>query len=587
MHEMLNNKKEEILLYLSDGKINNFTKDDTIDITEKWNDILDYPDSLHKLKGKKDISVKTIVDDYIKPIFIINNQTRVIHPILLILFHDILTNDKFIKFTFDDDFVLITSKMYHETEVREQTQHTFNIYWKLINDSKLYDFFDYYIFDSKNKIMREIRDSLCYKVTVEKLISTTKLFADMKNKRYNDLCFSLDVDEKIKKEYIRNKLYKLYDDDTATYKYSQLKEKEKNMSSKEKEFQNLILLEINESHHEKDKDFRRKVNIYYDTGRIINEYYLITDKIEVIYQKLIKEIAKIIYQNYDQDIGFLFYLNLVENIDLEDAEFFYDIYINKEATLSKILEYFNSWEFNDRNKFLKKIKKELCVKNNEKFNPTLYFKEFNEENFEDSILNYVGITKLMFIPQIDDFLYFKNIHEIVSLYTKFNEGFFNSITNFLASDEESNIHRYLYHHERDKKLDNLGVNFLFSSLKFFLDEGFADVIKDPKNKVHHIELNKKVPILMKSKWNNDFVNYNNLLSYGDSLEETVEKSFSNTAPSQYRLENHKIVDSSIIKLLEQFQKNKIEELNNIKEELQQYKLKEAEKKNRKIRKLNL
>ena len=380
---MIDDVKNEILEYLLNEDRVLFDSNKEIKLDCKWDPILSYPDKLRDLRRQK--TSRNIIVNKVRDILLEN--IRAIHPILLIIFsYELQDYIKYTKMSCDNDEVIIQLKSKNKTklkEIRPQINSTFKLYWKLFNDRKIKNLAKYYM----NDLIEEIINSLYYNVTVEQLINLNQTFIETKKLRYNDLCLSIDIsDEVLQKNLCKNK----YD--------NYIKNRE-NLSEKQQEFQNKILIEVNENHHLPRIDFLRKITIYETTGKTIIDYNISDDDIDIIYIKIMKEISKLIFKNYDEDLGFIFYLTTVEGMSIGDADFFLNIHNNtttkmKGLSIKIILDRFKDWVYVDKKNFMKLIKSELD--NDE------YFIEQNEE-FKNSLLSSLGVDRLIFLPRKTDF----------------------------------------------------------------------------------------------------------------------------------------------------------------------------------------
>ena len=95
LYELLNLHKHNILTYLFDDNINiiNFEENKTIKLDEKWVSILNYPEKLYVLRRKnttKSVIVSLVIES------LLNKKDRAINPILIIIFHNELS--EYIKY---------------------------------------------------------------------------------------------------------------------------------------------------------------------------------------------------------------------------------------------------------------------------------------------------------------------------------------------------------------------------------------------------------------------------------------------------------------------------------------------------------
>lgn len=507
--EYLNEQQYKILEYLFNiEEIELFILDKDIKLNIKWNTILNYPDNLNSLKlsyttRSKILSILTEL--------LLNNKCRCIHPILLLLFHyELRDYIKYNNISQNENEILfqLTSKNKKKIkELRPQINSTFKLYWKLINDKKIKSFVNHYF---ENDLVQEIINSLYYKVSIEELIDLNNTVIETKKIRFNDICLSIDVDDELLEKYMKKKDYETY-----------IKNKE-NLSEKHQQFQNKILIEINENHHQPSIDFIRKTNIYELTGKTIIDYNILDDDIEIVYNNILKEISKSIYKNYDKNLGIIFYLVNIENIDISSASFFLEIYnkttkTKKGIPIKNILSIFNEWEYVNKINFIKIIKLEL--------DSDEYFIEANEE-FKNSLLSSLGVDKLIFLPRKTDFINCNEMIEFVKIYNKFREGFFNTIENFLIDKEENNIIIYLlkkliYREEYEK--------FKQPLIDAFLEKMLNEDVKTTVEKKFKIELDTYLPILQKSKSKLDVIDKTIIKKTSSyKVSEIIDENFNNT-----------------------------------------------------------
>ena len=154
--ELLNTHKMNILNYLFNKDITNFEENKNIKLGEKWDSVLNYPDELFTLRRtetNKLIILSRIITS------LLDKKDRVIHPILLIIFHNELSEHiKYIEMSNDDDefdIQLLPKNKKKLKEIKPQINITFKIYWKLINDIKIDNFLIYY---KKNDLVKESQE---------------------------------------------------------------------------------------------------------------------------------------------------------------------------------------------------------------------------------------------------------------------------------------------------------------------------------------------------------------------------------------------------------------------------------------------
>ena len=154
--ELLNMHKNNTLNYLftEENIIKKFEDDEETMLTDKWDPLLNYPNELYTLrrtKTKKSIILSRIVTS------LLEKKDRVIHPILLIIFHSELSEYiKYCEIVDDEDeykIQLLPKNKKILKGIKPQINYTFKIYWKLINDVKIKQFNNYY---SQNELVKEI-----------------------------------------------------------------------------------------------------------------------------------------------------------------------------------------------------------------------------------------------------------------------------------------------------------------------------------------------------------------------------------------------------------------------------------------------
>jgi hypothetical protein len=525
---ILNNIKDQILQYLfndNNKEINLFVSNKEVKLNKRWDPILNYPNELFILRRtniSRNIIVKKVIDG------LLANINRVIHPILLIIFfyelQDYIKYTEISKENEDDDIVIqLTSKNKKVLkEIRPQINSTFKLYWKLLNDKKIKTFASHYF---GNDLVEEIINSLYYKITVEQLINLNTTIIETKKIRFNDLCLSLDISD----EVLENNLSK--------NKYDNFIKNKEILSEKQQEFQNKILIEINENHHLPSIDFLRKTTIYEATSKTIIDYNIKDDNLDLIYSKIMKEISKLIFKNYDEDLGFIFYLITIENMSIGDATFFLNIHNNttkknKGLSVKIILDIFKVWEYVDKKNFMKLIKLEL---DNE-----VYFIEQNDD-FKNSLLSSLGVDRLIFLPRKSDFINCDDLIRFVKMYNKFRVSFFKTIETFLTSDDENNIIIHL--------LKKLNSKEEFEKFKQPLIDHFLEKIKNDDlilniEEEFSIELDKYLPILMKSKSKFNKIDINIMKnSFGEKVSNLLEEHYDS---SKSEIQNRKLIPKKII-----------------------------------------
>jgi hypothetical protein len=525
--EYLNKQKDKILKYLfNTEEIELFTSNKNIKLNIKWNTILNYPEELNSLK----LSCTSRLNILSKSTEILLNN-KCIHPILLLLFHYELRD--YIKYnTSHNDnndneihFQLTSKNKKKIKELRPQINTTFKLYWKLINDTKIQSLANHYF---ENNLIQEIINNLYYQISIEELINMNDTIIETKKIKFNDICLNIDIDKKILEKNMMKCNYNIYI------------ENRDNLSKNHQYFQNKILISINESNYHSSIDFTRKTNIYETTGKLIIDYNLVDDDIEIVYNNILKEISKLIYKNYDKNLGIIFYLVNIENINISIASFFLEIYNNttktkKGISIKYILSIFNEWEYVDKKSFMKMIKLELD--NNE------YFIE-ESDDLKNALLSSLGVDKLIFLPRKTDFINCNEMIEFVKIYNKFREGFFNTIENLLMDREENNIIIYLlkkliYREEYEK--------FKQPLIDAFLEKILNEEVKSIVEKKFKIELDTYLPILQKSKSKSDIIDKSIIKkTSGYKISEIIDENFDN---KKSEIKKRVFIPNSIIEFI--------------------------------------
>jgi hypothetical protein len=501
--ELLDIHKNNILNYIFNKEkiIKNFENNKEVILTDKWDLLLNYPNELYTLRRTtttKSVILTRIVNS------LLDKKDRIIHPMLLIIFYIELS--EYIKYCEIDEnedeynIQLLPKNKKILKEIKSQINFTFKIYWKLINDKIIKKFTYFY---EENELVTEIINSLYYKITVEELIRLNQTYVETKKIRFNDLCINLDIDDKLHEKI-------------SPIKYIDFQKTRKKLNESQCQFQNKILIEINESHHEPMIDFLRKTSIYQTTGKVIIDYNIAIDEIENVYIKIMKEISKTIYKNYDEHLGIMFYLTTVENIHIKMADFFLEIKKSIDGfPIKKILNIFKNWGFVDKKNFMKIIKKEL--------NNDIYFVKKDEYEIKNSLLSPNGIDRLIFLPRSDDFVNSEEILDFVEIYTKFRQGFFNTIESFLNNYEENNIIIYL--------VNKLSMREDFQHFKeplitALLEKAMTPDIIDAVENKFNIKLDKRLPILIKSQSKYHNIELNIMKNtFGDKVADILEENF--------------------------------------------------------------
>jgi hypothetical protein len=227
-----------------------------------------------------------------------------------------------------------------------------------------------------------------------------------------------------------------------------------------------------------------------------------------------KEISKTIYKNYDETLGIMFYLVTVENIKIKMAEFFLDIRKN-DTSIKKILCIFKNWKYKNKENFMRLIEKEL--ENN------IFISKKDQYDFKDSLLSPTGVDRLIFLPRSDDFENTEELLDFVKIYTKFREGFFNTIESFLNNNEENSIIIYLVNKlSMREEFQNFKEPLITALTKKALNPDIIQAIEEKFN----VKLDKNLPILIKSdnKYHNIELNIMKN-TFGDTVANIIEERF--------------------------------------------------------------
>jgi hypothetical protein len=98
------------------------------------------------------------------------------------------------------------------------------------------------------------------------------------------------------------------------------------LNESKNEFFNSIIIEINELRHSKILDQERKLSIYRKTGKISLDLYILEDNFDNFCEELLEKISSHIFKTTDTQLGILFYLTCVEKININEAEYFLNIF---------------------------------------------------------------------------------------------------------------------------------------------------------------------------------------------------------------------------------------------------------------------
>lgn len=421
MEEIMNNLKtirNNILLDLFNNDetcVNNFINNNQVKLNNSFEFMLEYPNCLYKFLVKETNIIE--LSDEIKKI-IVKNEDRCIHPALIIICYDKL--EGYIRFTnvYDEygNGYFLSIRSIHK--IRQQTINIFEIYYKLLTEQKLNYFFKTY---ETNILISEIKKSLYYKLTVEKIVRTFLNLFDAKNYRFSDLTINLNVSKEIYEQHVSEKMKQ---------KNLELISK-KNLNDIQKDYLKQLIVEINEGHHIPLIDNIRKLSIYTTTGKLSIDYSITNMNFMDIFKNILKEISKVIYKYYDETIGVIFYCSVVSNLDVDYAPFFWSLHQNTKITNKGV-------QINEVVNFLKifglsKPKKLLEIILNELEDDEEYFHELNYDNYNSSFLNSLGVDRVLLLPRKNDF---PKIKSVIKIYNEFKTEFFNSMINFFNDDDE-------------------------------------------------------------------------------------------------------------------------------------------------------
>ena len=156
-----------------------------------------------------------------------------------------------------------------------------------------------------------------------------------------------------------------------------------------------------------------------------------------------------------------------------------------------------------------------------------------------------SVDRLIFLPRSDDFVRFEEIINFVTIYTKFREGFFNTIESFLNNDEEESIIIYLVNklskQEDCQKFKESIITVLLEKI-----QNNPDIIEDIEEKFN-ITFDKYLPILIKSE--NKFHNIElNIMkkTFGNKVANIIEERF-DTVNSE--IKNRLFISEEIISFI--------------------------------------
>jgi len=398
-------------LFSNQKQIDDFKNNGTILSSDKWSNLLSYPNHFSVYIDQEcslNILANLVREYFLNYGYYKKEYIRVIHPALIIICYEKLIDIIQIKENKikKETMIFAINKL---EKVRFQTNICFQLFWKLILDENIESFFNYYK-RNKNNMMVDALNSLIFNSTIEEEISMDGSPYDYCNRRYIDYCLSLDHNDKDK---LPGKIQK---------KIKLLEDKEKYM--------NKILIEFNEEHHEKDIDEIRKLNVFTKTNVILNQFFkvdkkMIRDEPEInisqFYKNILKHVSKTIYKNIDETAGIIFYLVCLEDFDIDTSIFFLDIYKNGNCfPLNTIINWFESNGFNKAKKFFKK-------------NYDEYKDDIIKEEDDEIYLNECGIDNVILLPRQSDW---DDIKRIKALYTNFRVKYFDSIFNFMESNDD-------------------------------------------------------------------------------------------------------------------------------------------------------
>lgn len=487
--DVLNNNKTFLLRYLLNDET--FILDNTINIKEikidaKWEFLLSYPDQLRRFRYSENFTLKDLTLQLIEILKItdVQKQARMIHPGILILCHDLLGEAINFKYLGNTSIISIKSKIeiknrfgnVKKLELREQTINCFQIYTRLLNHPKLMKFYQE---NKENEIKRTVISNIWFQFEIEKLINMSLKNYDSKTCRLADYVINLlSITPKLAE--INSKKYLLFE-----------KFKEKNEEYEDLiNFYNSLICEFQESHHAKTPDIERKYAVFKKTGQVSMEYFSQDTKFEDFINQLLKNIAKLIYLNIDEKFGILFYMSVIDDFVISLAPFFLDLH---EKTKIGVKVKYLGEQLKNISSFKRINDYYLIIKNILTYNDNTikaYFKTYDKNNFNESILNSLGVDK--FILSIPRDLYNAQI-EIEINYNKFKEGYFNLLFNFLETD---NDHEEMIDMVIKKTAGLMDVSHLTKyTIEFILEQLKDYNIRTYIESKHNIQLNGVFPIL--------------------------------------------------------------------------------------------
>ena len=170
----------------------------------------------------------------------------------------------------------------------------------------------------------------------------------------------------------------------------------------------------------------------------------------------------------------------------------------------------------------------------------IYFVKKDEIDFKNSLLSNLGVERLIFLPKNDDFIKSEEMVIFVNIYTKFREGFFNTIESFLSNDEENII---IYLVNKLSMREDL-QKFKDPLISIFVEKTFNPELIEAVEEKFNVKLDKNLPILMKSQSKYDNIEYNIMKNtFGNKVSEILEENlniFNST------IKNRKFINKEII-----------------------------------------
>ena len=464
-----------------------FLKNKKISLPKQFNNMIGYPKSYFKFKKIKRLELFEIIKKIIR-----EKVCRGIHPNWLIIYYQDLINIGYIfpkcnlkNCDYDVYEFRKTDKFGKKKDVRKQINESFKIHSYLLLDP-----------DFKKCIGKNYYNLLITNSYIERHVAADKI----DNSKYIDM------------------IYNLGDNDLS------------------------VPIEVQESHHDKEEDTKRKNQIFALTGKDLVLYYIEKSSFDKVYNEIMISFSKVIMK-LDKIKGITLYFTKVNNWNFGYSRLFSQIYgdciIKKDGYKVKELiknlkelklkdptkiinEMYNSEElvkahFMPDQKYLK-LKK---IKTNDGINK---IKIINENSY----LNIDGVNAIIQYPRNNDWSIKGNSVKIRRYYSQFMVKYIEMIellnTNNLKNEkvlrniyiETKNIYdmsNYLINEFTVTKWANIVSNKYRGKIKSKLHPVIPFLIEETNSKV---ELKRLVNLFGKqqvSKWTESIETKKNIIDY--------------------------------------------------------------------------